>query len=199
MQLPEFSANIEKDLLIKVSEGSEPAFAELFNRHHQHLATFIYHLTTSRELAEEVVQDVFLKVWNSRQSLREIDNFRAWLFVISKHHALNCLRKAVRDRIKHSEWITHQSSLNQVTETNVDERTALAARAIEQLSPQQKKVYILSRIGKLRYEEIARQLNLSRETVKSYLKLASSSISKFVNSHSSFFIFWLILFGILRG
>jgi len=183
---------------MKVSEGSEAAFAELFNRHHQHLAAYIYQLTVSRELAEEVVQDVFLKVWNNRQSLKDVNNFRVWLFVISKHHTLNCLRKAVSDRIKHNEWIAHQSSVNQETEMISDEKFELAARAINQLSPQQKKVYILSRIGKLRYEEIARQLNLSRETVKSYLKLATSSISKFVNSHSSFFIFWLILFGMIK-
>ena len=90
----------ENDLLLRVAGGDEHAFSELFNTHHQLLGTHIYRITGSAELAEEVVQDVFLKIWLSRESLAAVQHFRAYLFVISKNHALNCLRKIAKERLR---------------------------------------------------------------------------------------------------
>jgi DNA-directed RNA polymerase specialized sigma24 family protein len=83
--LPDQTSYDEKEILQKVSEGNEQAFSQLFHEHHQHLAAYVYKLTSSHELAEEVVLDVFLKIWTCRGSLIEVTNFRTWLYVISRN------------------------------------------------------------------------------------------------------------------
>nr|WP_067057188.1 sigma-70 family RNA polymerase sigma factor [Mucilaginibacter sp. L294] len=173
----------EKELLLKVANGDEHAFSELFNTHHQLLGTHIYRITDSVELAEEVVQDVFLKIWMSRETLTTVQNFRAYLFVISKNHALNCLRKVAKERI-------HQKTLEEnilplIAEENpgLADYYSLLDEAIDHLPPQQQKVYLLSRHNRLKYDEIASQMGLSRETVKKYLQGATHSITTFVQSN----------------
>lgn len=186
--MSEIQLNNEKDLLLRVSQGEQKAFTLLFELYQAQLAGYIFHLTSSAEITEEVVQEVFMKVWTKRISLTEVNDFRAWLFKMSKNYALNYLRKLANDRLRHMAWIKTQSAGSAEDANNEDNRYELLAKAIDHLPPQQKKVFVLSRINKLKYEEIAAQLNLSRETVKSYLKLAGNSISKFVSSHSHFFI-----------
>lgn len=146
-------------------------------------------------MAEEIVQDVFLKIWTNREALAKVDNFRAWLFVISKNHTLNCLRKLVKERQQQQEWKQSQETELQLDEMHAEEQFQLIDQAISQLPPQQKKVFILSRYRRMKYEEIARELNLSRETVKYYLQTANATIIKFVSSRFLlFFCFYLPCF-----
>ncbi|MBD1384582.1 sigma-70 family RNA polymerase sigma factor [Mucilaginibacter rigui] len=173
----------EKELLLKVANGDEHAFSELFNTHHQLLGTHIYRITDSVELAEEVVQDVFLKIWMSRETLTNVQNFRAYLFVISKNHALNCLRKVAKERIHQKTLEKNALSITPDDSPGLAGYYSLLDEAIDHLPPQQQKVYLLSRHNRLKYDEIARQMGLSRETVKKYLQGATHSITSFVQSN----------------
>ncbi|MBS7563890.1 sigma-70 family RNA polymerase sigma factor [Mucilaginibacter sp. Bleaf8] len=170
----------EKALLQQVAAGNEQAFRCLFMQYHQLLATHIYRITESAEVAEEIVQDVFLKIWLNRHTLLTVANFKAYLFVASKNHALNELRKIVRERIKQNSYITeairHNNELTEVNHTYY----ALLDKAIDQLPAQQKKVYLLSRHERLKYTEIGQRLGISTESVKKYLQLAKSSINGFL-------------------
>ncbi|AMR33149.1 hypothetical protein A0256_17865 [Mucilaginibacter sp. PAMC 26640] len=174
----------EKELLLKVAHGNEHAFSELFSEYHQLLASHIFRITESVELAEEIVQDAFLKIWLNREALTNVQNFRAYLFAISKNHALNCLRKLAKER-------SHQRSIEAnavMTPTahdgGLDGYYELLDQAIDHLPPQQQKVYLLSRHKRLKYDEIANQLGLSRETVKKYLQSSTLSITNFVQAHN---------------
>jgi RNA polymerase sigma-70 factor (family 1) len=171
----------EKELLLKVASGDEHAFSVLFNTHHQLLGTHIFRITESAELAEEVVQDVFLKIWMSRETLTNVQNFKAYLFVVSKNHALNCLRKVAKQR-QHQKAI-EQNALVISSENNDPQFYSLLDEAINHLPPQQQKVYLLSRHNRLKYQEIASQMGLSRETVKKYLQGATHSITSFMRSN----------------
>lgn len=174
----------EKELLLRVALGDEHAFSALFAMYHQVLASHIYRVTECMELTEEVVQDSFLKIWLNRESLPNVLSFKAYLFVISKNHALNCLRKLAKER-------SCQKSLEQdapiltLDAQNEDNRYYnLLDKAIDRLPPQQQKVYLLSRHKRLKYDEIANQMGLSRETVKKYLQSSTISITNFVQSHN---------------
>ncbi|MFD0765386.1 RNA polymerase sigma factor [Mucilaginibacter lutimaris] len=173
----------EKELLLKVAGGDEHAFSELFNAHHQLLGTHIYRITDSAELAEEVVQDVFLKIWMSRETLVTVQNFRAYLFVVSKNHALNCLRKLAKERVHQKTIEENAAALTPHENPRLEEYYSLLDEAIDHLPPQQQKVYLLSRHSRLKYDEIANQTGLSRETVKKYLQGATHSITSFVQSN----------------
>jgi RNA polymerase sigma-70 factor (ECF subfamily) len=173
----------ERELLIQVASGNEYAFRQLFMEHHQQLGVHMLRITSSTELAEEIVQDVFLKIWLTRETLVGVDNFKAYLFVISKNHALNCLKKLAKERvlIKKLEDSSFGTLVPEAADT--DMYYNLLDEAIDQLPPQQQKVYLLSRHGRLKYAEIADQLELSRETVKKYLQIATTSITEYVHEH----------------
>jgi RNA polymerase sigma factor (sigma-70 family) len=172
----------DKDLLLQVAEGDEHAFRLLFVAHHQQLGSHIHRITNSIELAEEVVQDVFLKIWMARETLANVDDFKAYLFVISKNHALNCLKKLAREKVQIRKL--EQDSLGLVIADQQDNMYYnLLDEAIDHLPSQQQKVYLLSRHNRLKYNEIADQLKLSRETVKKYLQIATTSITDYVRSH----------------
>jgi RNA polymerase sigma-70 factor (family 1) len=174
----------EKDMLLHVANGNEEAFERLFLLYHQQLATYIYHLTDSVELAEEVVQDVFLKIWMSREALAEVKSFKAYLFVISKNHALNCLRKVAKERARFEQWDDNVINAIILTENEKDEKYySLLDEAINNLPAQQKKVYLLSRHERRKYSEIAADLDLSKETVKKYLQIAVTSITNYVQTN----------------
>lgn len=172
----------EKDVLRQVAGGNQRAFRQLFDRYHNKLGTYIYNITKSRELAEEVVQDVFLKIWNNRSTLGEITNFQGYLFVISKNHALNCLKTTAA---RHATT----TCLEQVTDDMLpadyqedNERYLLVDEAIDRLPQQQRLVYLMSRHERLQYAEIADRMSLSKETVKKYLQISTESISNYIRN-----------------
>jgi RNA polymerase sigma-70 factor (family 1) len=176
------------ELLAQVAGGDESAFAQLFHTHHQELADYIFLLTKSMPFTEEIVQDAFTKVWLHREKLTAITNFRAYLFTLSRNHTFNCLRGLARETVKQKEWALHYS---REAETNASEENRVRQQyfqliedAVGQLPPQQQKAYLLSRQKGLRHEEIASQLQLSRETVKRHISLALRAISAYVRSHA---------------
>ncbi|MEO3403338.1 RNA polymerase sigma-70 factor [Mucilaginibacter sp. CAU 1740] len=173
----------EKELLMQVAEGNEFAFRRLFAAYHQRLGVHIFRITQSTELAEEVVQDVFLKIWMSRETLAGVDNFKAYLFVVSKNHALNCLRKVVKEQLLLKK-LEQSNVVPFIADTyDADQYYNLIDEAINQLPPQQQKVYLMSKHSRLKYHEIADQMEISRETVKKYLQIATASIKDYVQEH----------------
>jgi len=181
----------ENELLLKVAAGDEHAFRRLFTAYHQQLGIHIYRITNSAELAEEVVQDVFLKIWMTRETLGNIDDFKAYLFVISKNHALNCLKKLAKERIQIKRL--EQGSIGMLSaEQDSGIYYNLLDEAIDHLPPQQQKVYLLSRHNRLKYAEIADQLKLSRETVKKYLQIATTSITDYVRTRLDVYLVVLL-------
>jgi RNA polymerase sigma-70 factor (family 1) len=185
--MPDQPIDNDASLLLQVAEGDEKAFSSLYYKYHHRLGLYLYQLTASRPFAEEILQDVFCKVWEKRKQLPEIESFQAWLFTISKNHALNSLRSVVRERLQKKVWEQEQVDLCGLDQVTAEDQLQLIDKAISQLPSQQKKVFMLSRYNRLKYIEIARELNLSKETIKSYLQIATSSIRKYVNNHLPLF------------
>lgn len=175
----------EKELLLKVAEGDKAAFSALFNANYRHLGAHIYRITNSITDTEEVVQDVFLKIWTNRNALAGVQDFKAYLYVLSKNHALNVLKKTTRERTKQTLIKQHMAVMAPINDENDDYYYSLIDEAIDHLPAQQQRVYLMSRHERLKYEEIALRLNISRETVKKYLQIATSSITTYVMDKSN--------------
>jgi RNA polymerase sigma-70 factor (family 1) len=180
MQMNELSIiNEENKLLHLIANGDEKAFGVVFKRYNDLLGSHIFRITNSHELAQEVVQDIFLKIWLNRTELIHIQNFKAYLYVLSKNHALNCLKRVAMERVIITN-LSPKEDLQQDEVAEENEKYLLFDEAIDQLPPQQRKVYLMSRHERLRYAEIASRLNISTETVKKYLQIATESISSYV-------------------
>jgi len=168
----------EKDLLQEVAAGNAASFTELFYRWQPFLATHIHRITESVPVTEEIVQDVFLKIWESREALAGIRSFKAYLLVVSKNMAINAFKKMAREFQQleryRVESITPAEDSSAALYSLIDE-------AIDQLSPRQKEVYLMHRHQRMTYQEIAAELGIGRESVKTHLQLAVHGISKYVH------------------
>ena len=177
----------EKAVLLQVAQGDESAFRLLFGAYHQPLAIHVYRLTESAELTEEIVQDVFLKIWMSREALAQVNQFSAYLFVVSKNQALNALRTIARERVRRQAWVEEHRPAEE-SDDRQGYYYSLIDKAIEQLPAQQQKVYLLSRHEHLKHREIAERMDISPETVKKYMQLAIASISDYVRNNVDVFL-----------
>ena len=176
----------EAELLALVAKGEERAFTELFDAYYRQLGEYVYKLTESIEVTEEIVQDVFIKIWLKREALPELDNFSYYLFILSKNQTLNHLRKKANDKVRQLEWLKQFEEEAYMPDDTpvIEEYRSLIDGAIEKLPPQQKKVYKMSREERLKHEEIAKILNISPETVKKHIKLALRFIKNDLSSQN---------------
>jgi RNA polymerase sigma-70 factor (family 1) len=167
----------------KVAAGDQVAFSELYTVWEPHLSSFIFRITRSKELTAEVVQDIFLKIWMSRETLSEIYNFKSFLFAIGRNQAINTFRKAMRE-LKHSQDLEKALKNNSNKENDENDliQLSLVDEAIDHLPPRQKEIYLLHRHKKLTYHQIAEKLGIGKESVKTHLKIAVKSISKFIRT-----------------
>ncbi len=179
--MPRLCTYDERKILLQIAEGDERAFRLFFEEYHQLLGSHIMRITRSRELTEEIVQDVFMKIWMVKETLAEVRDLRAYLYMVSKNHALNSLKRIARQREIYSieDWsLVERASPSR--ESDSQDYYCLIDEAIDRLPAQQRKVYLLSRRERMKYDEIAHHLGLSRETVKKYLQIATESITSFL-------------------
>ena len=180
----EFETYNEHELLVQLNAGNEKAFAQLFNNSRATIYSVALKFLKSPALAEEIVQDVFLKVWLKRSELPVIKDINAYLFVMA--------RNFIFDRIKKMAYETAAQTALKEEPFYIDDTEHLVRQhqcqqllqqAIELLPPQQKQVYHLAKDGGLSHEKIAEKMKLSKLTVKTHMAKALQSIRKYLNAH----------------
>ena len=162
----------ERQLLQRAAAGDETAFASLFHLYKNSLYSYLLRLSGSADLAEDIIQEVFLQLWDHRQSLDQVQQFRAYIFRAAQHRIINAFRRQSKEMLILAELrrvAPDTSSDNAEEELTLDETRQRLLEAINKLSPQQKAVYTLSREHGLQHEEIARRLHISRSTVNNHL------------------------------
>ncbi|MGJ1434040.1 RNA polymerase sigma factor [Sphingobacterium spiritivorum] len=185
----------EKELLKSVIQGDRRAFAVLFDLYYQPLGSFVYKITESLEDTEEIVQDVFIKIWLRRSDLGEINSFKQYLFTMCKHQSLNHLRKNAKKAAMFlkMEDIYLNTATDDSEDQHIEQLRILIDTAVEQLPPQQKTIYLLSKTEQLKYKEIAERLHIAPETVKKHMFYASKAIRQYVKDHMDDIILLILL------
>lgn len=168
----------ERELLRLVAEGDKNAFTQLYNNYRNKIYSIAFELTESTTVAEEIVQDTFLKIWVKRGSLPEVEHFRAYLFTITRNYVFTALKRIARKETIEVSAIQDAPLYDHDTEDRVlnNEYTRILQAAIDRLPEQQKQVYNLIKKEGLKREEAAAALHLSPETVKTHLAQAMRSI-----------------------
>lgn len=167
-----------KKLLHQLSNSEAHAFRQVFNLFSDRVYSFALKLTRSKNTAEEIVQEVFLRIWLHRESMAQIENLQSYLFTITRNFVFNYLKhKAIEEKAK-SILLQQSTQIHEETEDGIVYRDyqRLLTRAINHLPPQQKLVYSLCHQEGLQYEEVAQKLKISRLTVKTHMQLALRSI-----------------------
>lgn len=175
----------ELTLFRLISRGDERAFEQIFERYKSRLISYLTIFTKSREEARELTQEIFLKVWLTREGLTEIESPQGYLFSMAKNKALDYLRKASRDsRMRAGIWRSiaqHQHTTEEQVFSNDSARRI--NEAIFKLSRKQQAVFRLSRMEGLTHDEIAVQLSISKNTVKSHMVASLKFIRNYLSGN----------------
>jgi RNA polymerase sigma-70 factor (ECF subfamily) len=179
---------ISSNLLIlqKVVLGDSGAFREIYSHYRGKLYQYAYSLTKSEETADEITQEVFVKIWQKREQINTELNFEAYLKKITLNHVLNFLKKAARDKELQARIYHNVEQIRNSTEEQILEKELMKTytAAIEKLSPQKKLIYQLHHNEELTHEEISQKLNISKSTVNNHMVEAVKFIRNYVRSHA---------------
>jgi len=171
------------DWLQALKEGDLRAFNELFDHYGKRLFRFSMGYLKSELDAEEVVQEVFIKIWNNREELSVQKSFESYLFTIAKNGILNMIRKSKSEQayLQYAKLHPEKNVLLD-DELNFRELEKAYQAAIEKLSPRRKVIFLLSREQSLSNAEIAEKMNISVKTVENQMTSALSEIRKHLSS-----------------
>jgi RNA polymerase sigma-70 factor (family 1) len=176
----------ENELLSKVAGGDQRAFRVLYDFYYDKIYAFALYLLKSDLLAEEVVQETFLKLWKKGDDLNQIMNVESFLIAVTRNRSLDILRRSKLEiKTNQKRAIVWSEGHNDTEESIIlnDTRRILQS-AIDLLPPQQKLVYQLCQQEGLKYEEAADKLSLSTLTVQSYMKLALRNVRRYMVKHA---------------
>jgi RNA polymerase sigma-70 factor (ECF subfamily) len=180
----------DSQLIALLSDDSEYAFQLLYDRHRRRIYQTALRYLKSPSLAQEVVQDVFLKLWFYRKDLKADRSLEAWLYSLAKNNVLNRLKKIANEwKAKNDLRVVSEAFVDNVEDKLLDSQyKELLALAISKLSEQQRHVFILARNEKLTYAEIGEKLNISPLTVKTHMSRALDSIRNFFSDYGIIFM-----------
>lgn len=179
------SYNLEAIIKL-VAAGDEPAFRQLFELYHKRIYSFSLYLTRSEVMAEEVSQEIFIKIWNNRDQLATIKVFEAWLMTIVRNQCYTFLNRLSKEQLILQEMGKEgkEGEATNCVENNFidDEFRQLFRKTIEQLPEQQRKVFILSRQQGIKNKDIAIEMGISIHTVKCHKKAAIKNLQIMLGS-----------------
>ena len=174
------SSHKEQSLIKALVEGDKSAFREIYIRNYTRLKYFVLRYTKSEYVAEEIVQEVFIKVWVNRDQIKAEKPIEPYIYRIARNHTFNYLKKAAYQQELKDELSRNMQRVRNATEEMVasSELGNLLEQALQKLTPKKRMIYELSREQGKSLDEIAQQMNLSKKTVKNHLWEALTFIRK---------------------
>jgi len=193
--LNQVSTYNEKILLSQIARGDEKAFRTIFDMYYNTIYNQALFLTKDPGLAEDTVQDIFIKIWEQRNSIGKIDNLGAYINILTRNHILNYFRKIAyqEEFIRQTLAAKEERELDTHDPILLNDLEETIERAFSKLSSQQKRVFELSRSEGLKHGEIAIRLNISKETVKKHISLALRLLKTQLVAYKHFFLFIFLL------
>ncbi len=157
---------------------TKEGFEILFKQHYEPLCAFVYGILRDHDASEEVVQDLFVKMWVKRKDIPADTSMKAYLYRAARNMALNQVKHIeIKDQYKlYNKEAMSFSEQNAGDPSEENELQAMVQRAVENLPPERKKVFLMSREEGLKYKEIAEKLNISIKTVENQMGKALSTL-----------------------
>jgi len=167
--------------------GNHEAYKSLFMKYFPKVKYFIAHLVKSEAIAEELAQDIFMKIWENRSRLSSLQSFNSYIYRMAKNISLNHLEH------KHIEQLYLENYDGETAFSTEEDLYAKEMELLEQLTvnnmpPQRKAIYEMSRKKGYKNDEIATELGISKKTVENHINLALKEIRKTLSLFSSFFM-----------
>jgi len=185
----------DNELFLKLKAGDERAFQTLFRKYYPAMCHFAHQFLNDSELAEETIQDLFVKIWEKRENLNIQTSVKHYFFRSVRNHCLNQIqhekiKKQYSDRMLES---THQEINPDQFYIEVD-LVERIERSIDSLPPKRQEIFRLSREQGMKYKEIAETLNISVKTVEAQMGLALKYLREELKDFSDHLMTLLLIF-----
>lgn len=176
----------ERSFILRLIEGDEDAFCELYATYKNRLIYFAMRFLKSREYAEDVFQDAFTVVWQSRRFINPDASFSSYLYTIMRNRILNQLRNAANEEKLKESILSQALDYTEDTKREVmlNDLKSLISHALQQLTPRQREIFEMSREAQLSHKEIADKLGISINTVQEHISTSLKLIRTYLIKYS---------------
>ena len=184
--MEQHTENTEHYLIQDLKRGSHKAFDKIYQMYSKRLYVYCLQFTKSPEESEEIIQEVFIKLWSKRLNIRQDETLRSLLFIMAKHHLINAYRFKINHPV-YEEYVNYMdiiSAEDAHSKLEYNEFLHRFQKIMKTLPVTQQKVIYLSRIEQLSNKEIAATLSLSEQTVKNQLSLGLKALKEKLNKIS---------------
>ena len=164
--------NITQDLLTRLKNGDILAFDQIYTMYSHKLFSFVFNILKNESEVDDIVQEVFVKIWESRGKLEDYKLLNSYIFTIAYNNSIDLIRKRINNT-KYLEHLKYSASINLtpniVSQIEFNELKNQVDKLIAKLPDRQKQVYLLHKEEGLTYPEIAEQLGISKNTVENHM------------------------------
>lgn len=176
----------ERSLILRLIGGDEDAFCELYATYKNRLIYFAMRFLKSREYAEDVFQDAFTVVWQSRRFINPDASFSSYLYTIMRNRILNQFRNAANEEKLKESILSQALDYTEDTKREVmlNDLKSLISHALQQLTPRQREIFEMSREAQLSHKEIADKLGISINTVQEHISTSLKLIRTYLIKYS---------------
>lgn len=186
--MPALIATVDTELVIRLREDDVAAFDALYWKYHGAVYGNIFKLIRETEATKDILQEVFVTLWEKRFSMDSQQSVSGWLFVVSYNKTVSYLKKLLKQPAISQEWSEQMQPVEQPALNTKEVQLQLLEKALAQLSPQKRKVFELCKLQGKTYEEAARELKISRHTVKEYLSAAVVNVKDYIKAHPDYLV-----------
>jgi len=175
---------VETALIQSLNNGSKNAFDQLYFQYHKIVFANIFKFVKKQEEAEELLQDVFVALWENRKKINPQQSLLGWLTIVSHNKAINHLNRSVKNVLVQNGIMPIEiADLPEVSDAQFEFQLKALEDAISQLPPRKRDAFLLCKMQGKSYEEAASILGISTNTVKEHIKGASKFLKAYITLH----------------
>jgi RNA polymerase sigma-70 factor (ECF subfamily) len=191
-----YTASEEIRLLSRLKDGDQHAFNSLFYSYKDKLFGFLLRITGSVEESEDIIQNVFLKIWQERQCADKVKNLNAYIFKIAQNQMIDHVRKYSKEKIQSLNLDIRKEDINPKPDELLfeKEKQMIMQEAVNRLTPQQKKIFVYHKEQGIALKNIAEEMNLSLSTVQNHMNQAIRNIRGHLIKNYNHFLLSPVLF-----
>jgi len=177
-----------KSLLLRLKQGCEPSFNCIYNYYAKPLYKKVYSIVKDETKSEEIIQDLFIKVWQKREEIDANRSFTSFLYTIASNLAYDYLRKAACDKKLINQLLLYATDYYShiVEDINLKEAELKLQEAIDRLPDQQKQVFTLCKLEGKSYDETSMILGIAPSTVNSHVVKSNRYVKAYLKKHLDF-------------
>ncbi len=186
------NAYYEPEILRLVKDGDTLAFEKVYNKYAHRLSVKLVQILKSEELAQDILQDAFVKLWEIREQIDPDLPFSSFLYRIATNMSYNVYQRTLKEQIILKE--TYQADTHDPIESHIrnKELNDLLKKALDTLTPRQKEVYTLHKIEGLSYKEISERLHISASAINAHIQEAGKQLRIYMRPYLPLILYYLI-------